>query len=104
MRLEPGMLIKTNYSGPYRIVSIIRGCTCPLYMDDINREGAPEQPPHIHLTCCAPDNPRDRYWLNWYDEETLLSLTQSYCGHKTELDYDIIIILDNDRPVQGSLF
>jgi len=104
MRLEPGMLIKTNYSGPYRIVSITRGCTCPLYLDEINMKDPPDQPPHIHLTCCDPDTPRKLYWLNWYDEETLLSLTQSYCGQKTELDYDVIIVLDNDKPVQRTLF
>lgn len=98
------MLIKTNYSGPYSIVDIIRGCTCPLYLDEINMDNPPEQPPHIHLTCCDPDNPRRFFWLNHWDEETLLSLTKSYCGMKTEPDYDQIFILENDRPVQLSMF
>ena len=103
MKLEIGMLIKTNYSGPYRIVDIIRGCTCPLYLDEINMKDPPNQPEHIHIVCSHPDKPRDLYWLNHWNEKTLLSLDKSYCGHKTELDYDRIIILENDRPIQISL-
>lgn len=54
-KLEPGMLIKTNYSGPYRIVDIERGCTCPFYLDELNMEDPPAQPPHLHLTLSRPD-------------------------------------------------
>ena len=35
MLLYPGMLIKTNYSGPYRIKRIVRDCRCPSYLDRI---------------------------------------------------------------------
>ena len=103
-KLEKGMLIKTNYSGPYRIVSIIRGCTCPTYLDQINMKNPPNQLPHIHLTLSDPNNPRRLFWLNCWNEDTLLSLNKSYCGGKTELDYDKITILENDKPIQLSLF
>jgi len=103
-RLEKGMLIKTNYSGPYRIVSIIRGCTCPLYSDTLKTNSPPDQPPHIHLTVSDPHNSRRLFWLNHWNEETLLSLGKSYCGMKTEPDYDQIFILENDKPIQLSMF
>jgi hypothetical protein len=102
MKLYPGMLIRTNYSGPYRIESVDRNCVCPSYLDKINMPNPPTRRPHIHLTCTKPDG-TDKYWLNGWDEETLLSLEKSYCGHKTELDYDCIIIVDQDEPVQTTL-
>ena len=102
MRLEVGMLIKTNYSGPYRIKEIERGCTCPLYLDQINMANPPAQPKHIHLVVTSPDG-SERSYLGYYDEETLISLDKSYCGEKTELDYDHIIVLGCDKPVQMTL-
>lgn len=103
MRLEPGMLIKTNYSGPYRILKIERGCTCPLYLDELDFDDPPPQPPHIHLTLTNPDG-SGRMYLNYFVEETLTSLQKTICGQKAELDYDYIIVLDQDKPVQQSLF
>lgn len=97
------MLIKTNYSEPYRITGLIRGCTCPFYIDEINMDDPPPTSPHIHLTLTRPDG-SGRFWLGHFDEETLLSLDKSYCGGKTELGYDRIIILDQDMPVQMTLF
>jgi hypothetical protein len=94
MKLYPGMLIRTNYSGPYRIESIDRDCSCQSY--------PPNCRPHIHLTCTKPDG-TDKFWLNGWDEETLLSLDKSYCGFKTELDHDYIVILEQDNPVQTTL-
>jgi len=102
MKLEPGMLIKTNYSGPYRIKSIKRGCICQLYSDRMKGIDQ-EQPPHIHLTLTRPDGTA-RFWMGHFDEETLLSLNKTICGHKTKLGYDRIIIMDQDRPIQQSLF
>jgi hypothetical protein len=69
------MYVRTNYNtGPYEIVHITRNCTCPEYLDSINMLDPPASRPHIHLTCCAPGNPRNMYWLNGYDEETLRSI------------------------------
>jgi hypothetical protein len=102
MKLYPGMLIRTNYSWPYRIEQIDRDCTCPSYQDSISMKNPPNRRPHIHLTCTKPDG-TDKYWLNGWCEDTLLSLDMSYCGGKTELDYDHIVILDQDEPVQTTL-
>lgn len=102
MKLEPGMLIKTNYSGPYRIKSIKRGCRCKLYSDTMKGIDR-EQPPHIHLTLTRPDG-TGRFWMGHFYEGTLLSLNKTICGCKKELDYDRIIIMDQDRPIQQSLF
>jgi len=103
MKLHPGMLIRTNYSGPYRIQSIRRNCQCQDYLGTISTKNHPERRPHIHLTCTRP-NGTDKYWLNGWSEETLLSLSKSYCGGKTILDYDSIVIIGNDIPVQTTLF
>ncbi len=105
MRLEIGMLIKTNYSdGPYRIIDIERGCTCPSYLDEIEMDDPPPQPPHLHLVCTKANGPGKAYFNNIV-EETLLSLDKTYCGMKTEPDVDRIIILPQDnKHVQMSLF
>lgn len=103
MKLKKGMLIKTDYSGPYRIVEIERGCTCPLYLNEIDMDNPPDQPPHIHLTLSRPDG-SGRFWLGHYVEETLQSLYKTYCGGKTMLDFDKITVLEPDHPVQMSLF
>jgi len=87
MRLEPGMLIKTNYSGPYRILEIDRRHTR-----------------HINLTCVHPDSNRSVFYLNGWIEEDLRSISKTFCGHKTTLGYDHIFILPNDQPLQLALF
>jgi hypothetical protein len=102
MKLEPEMLIKTNYSGPYRIKSVLRDCTCPSYLDEINGRPTARRP-HIHLACTKPDG-TGAFYINGWDEQTLLSLQKSYCGGKKEIGYDQIIVLQQDRPIQGTLF
>ncbi len=102
MKLYPGMIIKTNYSGPYRIISITRGCVCPLYRDEINGVDR-SQPPHIHLELTRP-NGAGRFYLNHFDEKTLKSVNKTFVGNKKVADYDWIEILDNDRPVQLTMF
>jgi len=97
------MLIKTNYSGPYRIVEVDRNCTCPSYLDSISSRSPKPREPHIHITCTSPDG-QGRYYLNGWLEDSLRSIDKSYCGCKTELDFDYITILDNDREIQMSLF
>ena len=92
MKLQPGMLIRTNYSGPYRIVDVERGCTCPRYLDELDMDDPPPQVPHIHITCTRP-NGKGRYWLNNWDEKTLLSLDKTYCGGKKRRAPDRIIVL-----------
>ena len=103
VRLESGMLIKTNYLGPYRIVEVMRNCTCPSYVDEINMVNPPEREAHMHLVLSGPDG-KGIFYLNGFNEQTLLSLNKTFCGHKKELDYDRIIILEQDRPIQGTLF
>ncbi len=103
MKLNPGMLIKTNYSGPYRIAEIKRGCTCPLYLDELNSDDPPPQPEHIHLVLTKP-GASGKFYIGHFFEESLRSLQKTYCGFKTEPDFDRIIILENDRPVQMALF
>ena len=83
-------------------MAITRDCSCPLYHDETNMKNPPAQPPHIHLVCTHPDG-GGKFWLGHFVEETLLSLQKTYCN-KTELDYDRIIIIEQDIPVQGTLF
>lgn len=93
-RLSPGMLIRTNYSGPYRIESIRRDCTCPVFWDEFhNGASAKAGRAHIHLTCSAPDRPGSHYWLNRWDEDSLESLDATYCGMKHEPAPDWIEVL-----------
>lgn len=103
MRLEIGMLIKTNYSGPYRIKRVTRGCTCPSYIDYINLRDPPPGRPHIDIVATRPDGSGE-FYLNRWDEDTLQSLDKSYCGMKTALNYDWIEVLLSDEPVQLTLF
>jgi hypothetical protein len=98
-KLHPGMLIKTNYSGPYRIESITRGCECPSYL----HRDLKKRPPHIHLALTTADG-AGKYWLNGWDEETLTSLEKSFCGGKPELGHDTITILPSEKYVQMELF
>lgn len=72
--LAVGDIIQTKYeSGPYRVVDIRRGCTCPNYVAQLNsRTKLPPAPAHLHVTCVPPDAPEERkdyYWLNCYLEE-----------------------------------
>jgi len=103
VKLEPGMLIKTNYSGPYRIKRVRRGCTCPNYIDSLNMKNPPASPSHIHLEVTRPDGTGDFSVCRFF-EESLMSLNKTYCGHKDVLDYDRIFIIDQDRPIQMTLF
>lgn len=103
MRLEIGMLIKTNYSGPYRIKKIIRGCTCQGYIETLSLRDPPLGRPHIDIVCTRPDR-TGVFYLNRWDEDTLRSLDKTYCGMKTKLDYDVIEVMDCDNPVQMTLF
>ena len=56
MRLYPGMIIQSNYSDrKHKIVSVLRNCTCPRYLDTLQHLSTgtvpPDSPEHIHLTC-----------------------------------------------------
>jgi hypothetical protein len=102
-RLEQGMLIKTNYSGPYRIKEITRNCTCPSYKDQMNKKDSPRRGEHLRLVCSRPDG-TGNFYLDGFVEDTLKSLDKTYCGQKIEIDHDCIVILEKDRPVQMSLF
>lgn len=99
--LSPGMLIRTNYSGPYRVETVERGCTCPQYDAAKGGPRSEASPPHIHLTCTLPEKPTEKRWLSHWDEETLQSLDWTYCGHKAERAPDWIEILEDPegRPL-----
>lgn len=102
IKLEPGMLIETNYSGPYRIKSIARECTCPSFYDTINPGDPPPRPPHMHIICSHPDG-KGEFYLNGYNEKTLQSTDQTY-DENDKLVNDYITILDQDIPIQKTFF
>ena len=84
MRLEVGDIIKTNYgTGPYVIKSIMRNCTGPAPLDEINLDNPPESLPHIHLVL------EGGFYLSGYDEATLKSVWDHdfliYCGQKSQV-------------------
>lgn len=76
--LREGMYVRTNYNtGPYEIMSILRDCTCPKYLDVINMADPPASAPHIHLVVRDPGDTRWKRrasYLNGYNEETLRSV------------------------------
>lgn len=85
MRLEVGDRVKTSYgTGPYVICEILRNCTCPAPLDEINMEDPPDSPAHIHLIL------KGRYYLGGYEEETLRSVWSD----------DYLIYCEQQGPVQ----
>ena len=98
MRIEIGSIVKTNYStGPYRVVRIIRGCTCPSFLDKLNSKGPPQKSkPHIHLIVrgMVGHDKRSTFYLNGYDENTL----------KSVWDDDEIILCESDKLIQTTFF
>jgi len=92
-RLHPGMLIRTNYSGPYRIRWIERGCTCPSPEDELEMIDPPPLPEHVHLVLTDPAG-RGEYFLGYYVEATL----------KSVISGDWIEIMEQDKPVQMEMF
>lgn len=79
MKLYPGHIIKTSYgTGPYLIVKVLRGCTCPEYVASLSYPygGAPPSPPHIHLTCTYLEghNKGHEAYLSGYDDHSLKSV------------------------------
>lgn len=107
VKLEPDMLIETNYSGPYRIVSVSRGCTCEDWYDTVILEKkAKPRRPHIHLVLTDPEKTwrsNNYAYLNGYDEETLMSISKSQ-DDNTKDGHDFITILEQDKPIQKTLF
>ena len=85
MRLEPGMTIKTNYSGPYRVESVDR-----------------RHPEHISI-CCSKPGERGGYSLNRWIESELRSVDKTYCGDENVLGYDTITVLSGGNA-QMTLF
>ena len=85
-KLAVGMLIDTSYgTGPYRIKKIIRGCTCPLYLDTLNRpKDAPAQPEHLHLFLTGIDG-KGNFYINHFVESTLERLQKNADGTADKL-------------------
>lgn len=91
MKLDIGQIIKTNYgSGPYKVKSIFRGCTCKDPLDFFD-EG-PDLPSHIHLRLRDLRDGKEAL-LGFYNEETLKSIRSD----------DQIILCENKEPIQRSL-
>jgi hypothetical protein len=99
--LAVGAIIKTNYeTGLHRVVDVMRGCTCPNYVAQLNAGGRnlPPAPEHIHVTCVKPDEedrPKNHYWLNRYLEEK---------GRIHSVDTDDEIFVVGKAKGQMSLF
>jgi len=94
MRLEVGMVLKTSYgTGPYKLKSITRGCTCPSYLDELDHgDEAEARPPHIYLVLTPVDG-HVEFYLNHYDEQTLRSVINS----------DHLILCSTPEPIQTTL-
>lgn len=100
MKIEVGQIIKANYgidkfvTGPFKVLSVIRGCTCKAPLDFF--ENGPDMPPHLHmrLEYLEREN-RGEAWLNYFDEETLKSVAPG--------STDEIILCENPVPIQQSL-
>ena len=82
--VEVGDVVKPNYnSGPYLVLQVFRGCTCPSFDETIDKPTGKQRKrqPHMHLVCgVAPESPdhySGRYYLSGYDEETLCRVADS---------------------------
>lgn len=98
------MVVKTSYgTGPYRILSIVRGCTCGAYLEIINGHHEHRLPPHIHLVCewAGPESDKSAgpFYLNQYDEETLTCI--GHCDYEGK--FDTLEIVKTGELVQASL-
>jgi len=105
MRLRVGMYVRTNYNtGPYEVLEITRGCTCPQYLDTIEMADPPPSKPHIHLVCCKPgESRRSEYYLAGYDEETLESVWTKYKTPESCIPYDRLYVV-SPRELFKQLF
>jgi len=77
LSLQVGDVIRTSYgTGPYRVVEILRGCTCPSYLNQIERDDeAPASRPHVHMECRLVGREKEGpFTVSGYDDETLKSV------------------------------
>lgn len=97
-RIEIGQKLKTSYgSGPYVVLSIVRGCTCTHILDEIECIEKP-LPPHVHMELRGVSddhNKGERFQIGYYDESTLKSVAPRI--------HDKIILLENIVPIQTTL-
>lgn len=103
MRLEKGMVVRTNYdTGPFRIIGITRECVCPHILDTINRfDSAPPLPAHTHLWLryiTKDHNEGKEAFIGYLDEESL----RTY-GEGGEWSGDEIILCESEEPVQNTI-
>lgn len=75
-RIIEGAIIRTSYdTGPYRVVQVVRDCTCPEYHDELNNgKKAKNREPHMHIVCinAYPEKGRDAHeksYLNGFVEK-----------------------------------
>lgn len=95
-RLREGMIVRTSYgTGPYVVTNITHGCTCPSFLDSLDMSNPPASAPHLHITCRRVGEKRSDYFLNGYDEDTLMSVwSDDYLIiEETEMLLTIICIL-----------
>jgi hypothetical protein len=96
MRIEVGQMLKTNYgTGPFRITSIVRGCTC---IEPVDWHKEIHLPSHLHMRAryvTGDHNDGDEAWLGFYDESTLRSVLPG--------SNDQLVPLENASFLQTSL-
>lgn len=70
--IKEGIIVRTSYgTGPYKILEVKHGCTCPSFIDAINLgSAATASKPHCHCICRSLNEPdkRKHFYLNGYDE------------------------------------
>lgn len=95
-RIEIGQVLKTNYeTGPFRITSVTRNCTCE---EPVDWHRHITLPAHLHMRAryvTGDHNDGSEAWLGFYDEETLRSVLPG--------SSDRLILCENPAPVQATL-
>lgn len=96
-RYRVGMRVRTSYnSGPYVIIQVFEGCTCPSFVDSLNLgDKAPKSRPHVHLICkrLDPRYGKGDYFLNGYDENLKSVWNDDYLIDLDELVPSILTLL-----------
>jgi hypothetical protein len=65
--IQVGDIIKTSYgTGPFVVLSVLRGCTCAEFVRRINGDDSPSEP-HMHADLMDM-NGRKGYGIGGYDD------------------------------------
>jgi hypothetical protein len=94
-RLEIGDTVSTSYNtGPYKVKKIMRGCTCPSFVQSLNGDDTPSRE-HMHILC-KKDGDKSDYYLNGFDEDL-----KSVWNSDSLILHNVATI---NKPVQLTLF